>query len=128
MFISPMVPVSWGELLDKITILQIKLDNVDESKRVHVKRELNFLVPLSLPALDDQEVVSLSRALKEVNLQLWKIEDDIREKERRKEFDNFFIELARSVYQLNDKRAALKRMINMQLDSELIEVKSYGMG
>jgi hypothetical protein len=122
------VPVSIGEVLDKITILQIKSERLrDEAKLRNVGDELRALTQAfdgQFPVLDD-EIKRLVAALKAVNETLWEIEDDIRECERRKSFDARFIELARAVYQTNDERAALKREINVQLGSQLIEEKSY---
>jgi predicted nucleic acid-binding Zn-ribbon protein len=122
------VPVSIGEVLDKITILQIKSERLrDEAKLRNVGDELRALTQAfdgQFPVLDD-EIKRLVAALKAVNETLWEIEDDIRECERRKSFDARFIELARAVYQTNDERAALKREINVRLGSQLIEEKSY---
>jgi len=122
------VPVSIGEVLDKITILQIKSERLrDEAKLRNVGEELRALTQAfddQFPVLDE-EISRLVAALKAVNETLWEIEDDIRECERGKSFDARFIELARAVYQTNDERAALKREINVQLGSQLIEEKSY---
>lgn len=122
-----LVEISPGELIDKITILEIKRDRfVDSEKRNNVSYELNRLVeareklPMDLPDLSE-----LTNRLKAVNETLWRIEDDIRECERRGDFGPLFIELARSVYQNNDERASIKRRINQVLGSKLIEEKSY---
>jgi hypothetical protein len=122
----PHVPVSWGELLDKLTILEIKLQRIaDGAARANVGRELVELSALADGASRMPEVVSLVRALKAVNEELWDIEEDIRAEEARGMFGREFIRLARSVYQRNDARAALKRELNLLLGSELIEEKSY---
>lgn len=119
---TPLVPVSWGELLDKITILRIKQERIGSP---NVQRELNLL--LEVAQLDSllATIGSLLHELQEVNIRLWEVEDSIREKEAQGQFDDSFIELARSVYRLNDVRAHIKKSINLLLDSELIEEKSY---
>ena len=125
---SLMVPISWGELFDKLTILQIKMQRIDEpAKRAHIERELVALsavrderVPEPEPELDEL-VVELSS----VNERLWDIEDEIRGCEREQDFGSRFIELARSVYRTNDVRADLKYRINVLLGSDLVEEKSY---
>ena len=123
---TPMTPVSWGELLDKITILQIKAERLeDAAKRANVVTELTLLSRIAGPALQDAAVTALMAELKSVNESLWEIEDHIRDKEAASTFDAGFIELARAVYHTNDRRAALKRDINRQLNSELVEEKSY---
>jgi hypothetical protein len=121
------VPVSPGELLDKITILRIKsLRMADPKKLANVRLELNALEETwsgsAYAAIDvDGEV----RALQSVNERLWTIEDEIREKERAQAFDAEFIRLARAVYIENDERAAIKRRLNLKLGSSLVEEKSY---
>ena len=121
------VELAYGELLDKITILQIKSERISDATKVaNVNKELGLLN--NLWQADKKSSVDISSeftALKEINEKIWDIEDDIRDKERAKEFDEIFIELARSVYFSNDKRAEIKREINMKLGSELIEEKSY---
>jgi len=121
------VELAYGELLDKITILQIKSERItDAAKVANVNKELNLLNDLWKS--DENSSADISnefKALKEINEKIWDIEDGIRDKERDKEFDEKFIELARSVYFSNDKRAEIKRAINMKLGSELIEEKSY---
>ena len=121
------VELAYGELLDKITILQIKSERItDAEKLANVNKELNLLNDLW--ASDSKSSVDIAnefKALKEINEKIWDIEDGIRDKERDKKFDEKFIELARSVYYSNDKRAEIKRAINMKLGSELIEEKSY---
>ena len=122
------IPVSAGEMFDKITILEIKeIKIIDAAKRLNVARELAELKAHSLklfPSLD-RKVVELVRELRNVNSLLWQIEDNIREHERIGLFDSAFIDLARSVYIENDRRARLKRDINIELRSALIEEKSY---
>ena len=117
-------PISIGELIDKITILEIKKNKLQNSKLKNVLKELSFLRKLmkknQIEITDD-----LYNQLKEINLSLWNIEDQIRIKEKNKEFDNIFIELARSVYFKNDKRAEIKKRINRLSNSEITEEKSY---
>ena len=121
------VPVSVGEVLDKITILQIKLAHIsDSAKRANVHNELDALLPLVAgDAFTTNQMQGLVAELKAVNEALWDIEDDIREKEAAKSFDAEFIKLARAVYVTNDKRAAIKKQINLETGSALIEEKSY---
>ena len=117
-------PISIGELVDKITILEIKKNKLQNSKLENVLKELSYLRRLmkknKIEITDD-----LFTQLKEINLTLWNIEDQIRIKEKNKEFDNIFIELARSVYFKNDKRAEIKKRINQLSNSEITEEKSY---
>lgn len=121
------VPVSVGELLDKISILEIKHARIgDGDKRENVARELNALREVrdrSVPT--SPAVATLCARLREVNEALWEIEDDIRAQEREQRFDSEFIHLARSVYRTNDQRAALKRELNELTGSALVEEKSY---
>ena len=121
------VEISYGELFDKISILEIKtskLKNPDEI--VKVKYELNLLLQeLNNSKLNSSLISSLTKDLKEVNLKLWNIEDEIREKERNKKFDEEFIKLARDVYITNDTRAKIKNEINKKLNSKVFEIKSY---
>jgi len=121
------VPVSVGEVLDKITILQIKLAHIsDAAKRVNIQNELDALLPLVAgDAFATDQMQGLMAELKAVNEALWDIEDDIREKEAAKNFDAEFIRLARAVYVTNDKRAEIKKQINLATGSALIEEKSY---
>lgn len=123
----PLTPVSCGELIDKITILEIKAVQIKAPAALaNVARELAYLEAIVQEGnLVRGKVIELKQALHAVNLKLWKVEDDIRDKEARQEFDAGFITLARSVYHLNDDRARLKREINEQLGSELVEEKSY---
>jgi hypothetical protein len=122
-----LVPVSPGELLDKITILRIKCARMaDPAKLANVRLELSRLElgrQQSLP--DDAGLAAEEAALERVNQELWDIEDRIREHEAQRRFDADFIALARSVYRHNDERAAIKRRINIRLDSPLVEEKSY---
>lgn len=122
-----MTPVSPGELVDKITILEIKYDRFDEGeKRDNVQYELNLLLSLwNDSQLETPAIAKLRAQLRAVNEQLWQIEDDIRDKEAQQQFDEQFIQLARSVYQQNDWRADLKKQINLALGSDLVEEKSY---
>ena len=117
-------PISIGELVDKITILEIKKNKLQNSKLENVLKELSFL--RKLMAKHQIEITdNLFTQLKEINLKLWNIEDQIRIKEKNKEFDNIFIELARSVYFTNDKRSEIKKRINRLSNSEITEEKSY---
>ena len=117
------VPVSIGELYDKYTILQIKQERIkDEGKLVFINKELEYLKKQTDTFNLD---ASLVRELKTVNEILWNVEDNIRDKERRKEFDAEFISLARNVYIKNSERSQLKNKINSNLNSELIDIKSY---
>lgn len=122
-----LVPISAGELLDKITILRIKVARIqDAAKLANVKLELSLLEQTWKDSGGAGHDVTLeSRALQNVNERLWDIEDRIRDKEARQTFDRDFIELARAVYICNDERAAIKKRINLQLGSRLVEEKSY---
>jgi hypothetical protein len=120
----PQVPTSWGEVLDKITILEIKVERLqDEAARANAARELGLLREIAGPVLG--ETAALMARLKGLNETLWDIEDRIRDHERAGTFDAAFVELARSVYKRNDERGAVKRQINLALNSGLIEEKSY---
>jgi len=120
-------PVSFGELIDKITILEIKSQRIDDAgKLANVRNELELLNATWGNAPASQTDISAERArLLAVNERLWDIEDEIRVKESAQEFDAAFIKLARSVYFENDERAAIKREINLKLGSQLVEEKSY---
>lgn len=122
-----LVEIAPGELIDKITILEIKLERIrDEAKRVNIEHEYAVLTDvLRREIAQTTELARLTEALKDINAQLWQIEDDIRDQERAKTFGAEFVALARSVYRTNDKRAALKREINELLSSAIIEEKSY---
>jgi hypothetical protein len=119
--------VSWGELIDKITILEIKSRKLKaEAALANVRRELASLT--EIVARDVQrrgEAAELKDRLTKVNEELWTIEDRIREKEAAQAFDAEFVALARSVYQRNDERSRIKREINLRLSSNLVEEKSY---
>jgi|TARA_Y100000813_G_scaffold65584_1_gene46166 hypothetical protein len=121
------VVLSVGELIDKITILQLKMKFIKNKKQLNnVSTELATLKPLLKENnLETPKINELFAELYEINLKLWKIEDKIREKERQSDFKDEFISLARSVYFTNDKRAEIKKKINLISGSELIEEKSY---
>ena len=121
-----LVPISPGELLDKITILRIKAERMrDAAKLANVRLELELLERTWREACGAADVSAEERALQAVNERLWDIEDRIRAKEAARSFDAEFIELARSVYVENDERAAVKKRINLAFGSRLIEEKSY---
>jgi hypothetical protein len=121
-----LVPISPGELLDKITILRIKAERMhDAAKLANVRLELELLERTWRGACGAADVATEERALQTVNERLWDIEDRIRAKEAARAFDAEFIELARSVYIENDERAAVKKRINLALGSRLLEEKSY---
>ncbi len=121
------IEVAPGEIIDKLTILEIKRERIaDEAKRRNVSYEWDVLtrdLTAAVPATP--ELDALRAKLKEINLKLWVIEDDIRDCERAKDFGSKFIELARAVYFTNDERAAVKRQINELLNSAIVEEKSY---
>ena len=121
------VPVSPGEVLDKITILEIKSERMEDPEKVaNVRIELKLLQDTwAANITDDDTIRGLHAQLKEINETLWEIEDDIRDKERVKEFDERFIELARAVYFTNDKRSEVKKKLNLRLGSQIVEEKSY---
>ena len=119
-----LAPISLGELIDKITILEIKKVKMTGTKLKNVTKELELLTSI-LKNKNLEINLDLVNHLKEVNNSLWEIEDRIRIKESDQEFDRDFIQLARSVYKENDKRADIKKEINMKYNSELIEEKSY---
>jgi len=123
---TPCVPISWGELVDKITILEIKLLKIFNNKsRDNIEKELKYLEEVADFKNMPEEIKDLKLELKTVNHKLWDVEDSIRDKDLLGEFDDTFLELARSVYRLNDLRARLKKSINLNLKSELVEEKSY---
>ncbi len=121
------VTVSVGELLDKITVLQIKRERIhDPQKQTNIMKELDLLTIVcdeKIPMTG--ELADLTAELKKVNESLWEIEDDIRDCERAKDFGDRFISLARAVYHTNDRRAALKNRLNILTNSAVIEEKSY---
>jgi hypothetical protein len=120
------IEVSHGEIVDKLTILQIKKENItDPNKLDNIVKEYNYLLSvvendLGISTLSPEYLELLS-----INKELWKIEDDIRDKERQKEFDEEFIKLARAVYYTNDVRAKIKKEINLKYSSGFVEEKSY---
>ncbi len=122
-----LVEISAGELIDKITILEIKLRNIrDPAKLANVRHEYERLTATLRKELPQSEALTaLTQALQAVNAELWQIEDEIRDRERAQSFDGQFVALARSVYRTNDRRAALKREINALLQSDIVEEKSY---
>jgi hypothetical protein len=124
---TPHVPVSWGELIDKITILDIKRQRLTGAAALaNVGRELEALSAIAAPVLAaDATARALMARLKALNEVLWDIENRIRGKEAAGAFDAAFVTLARSVYQRNDERAALKKQLNQQLACELVEEKGY---
>ena len=126
-FVTPLTPISWGELIDKITILEIKQNNIKSvSALLNINKELGYLRNIVENSGGVTELImELKQQLFGVNKILWCVEDDIREKELKQEFDSIFIELARKVYRLNDERAKLKKSINQILKSEIVEEKSY---
>ena len=119
-------PISIGELIDKISILIIKKKNIiDVNKLRHIEKELSLLESTLSKSVDDKKVKEFRDSLIEINSTLWKIEDDIRTCEKDKVFNQKFIDLARAVYQTNDKRSEIKLEINEFFGSTLVEVKSY---
>jgi len=122
-----LIPISPGELLDKITILQIKSERIaDPAKVTNVRTELEMLDKAWRQAVDeDDEIAALTAELKSINEALWEIEDDIRDEERNSRFGERFIELARAVYVTNDERANAKKKVNLHLNSSIVEEKSY---
>jgi hypothetical protein len=124
---TPLVPISWGELLDKIAILEIKSERLTaEAALANVRAELTQLMTVAAPVTTKAgTLVELRAALKRVNESLWQIEDEIRDCEAKQAFGERFVSLARSVYQTNDERGRIKRAINTLLGSELFEEKQY---
>jgi uncharacterized protein YukE len=121
------VPVSPGEVLDKITILEIKSERIqDEAKLQNVRRELALLKETwAQSVVEDKTIRRLHDELKDINGALWDIEDAIRDEERSQRFEQRFIELARNVYFTNDRRSRVKKELNLHLGSEIVEEKSY---
>jgi hypothetical protein len=120
------IPVSVGELIDKLSILHVKqLKIVNEDKLSFINKEFELIYNMSLMYLDDEKILNLYRQLIEVNLSLWDVEDELRTIENTKNFDSHFIELARKVYYTNDDRFLLKNQINELTDSEVREQKDY---
>jgi hypothetical protein len=123
---TPSVPVSWGELIDKLTILEIKSERLSsEAARANVRREYELLAGIVARAEAEPKLALLKTALKAVNEKLWSIEDAIRAKDAAKSFDADFIALARAVYHTNDERGRLKHEIDVLLGSEIVEEKEY---
>ena len=122
-----LIPISPGELLDKITILQIKAERIsDPAKVANFKTELAMLNKVWDESVEPDDVItSLSAELKSINETLWEIEDDIRDEERSGRFGERFVELARAVYVTNDERANAKKKVNLHLNSTIVEEKSY---
>lgn len=122
-----LVPVSPGEMLDKITILEIKSERIDDPQKVaNVRHELDLLNNVWCKAVDDDgTVVELKARMKSINEALWEIEDDIRDQEKARDFGERFVELARAVYVTNDQRANAKKELNLYLGSDIVEEKSY---
>jgi hypothetical protein len=124
--IEPWAPISWGELIDKITILEIKLERLTtQEARQNVHHELRLLGNVASQFVPPPRLFELKANLRAVNQRLWEIENAIRGKEAQKLFDEEFIELARSVYIMNDERGRIKRNINLLLNSRIIEEKQY---
>jgi hypothetical protein len=123
---APLVPVSWGELIDKLTILELKREKIHAPQAAgHVIRELEVLSAIVRDGPDEPRLTALTAELRTINARLWQVEDRLREKDACGEFDGEFITLARAVYQLNGERSERKRRINELLDSDLIEEKLY---
>jgi hypothetical protein len=122
-----LIPISPGELLDKITILQIKAERISDPVKVaNVKTELDMLNKVWDESIESDDVIMrLSAELKSINERLWEIEDDIRDEERNRRFGERFVELARSVYVTNDERADAKKKVNLHFHSTIVEEKSY---
>ena len=119
-------PVSLGELVDKISILHIKNKNIKDGEKLKlIREELKLLDSILDNHINKNDIQGFLNALIEINSELWVIEDEIRDCERNKKFDEKFISLARSVYITNDKRSEIKLDINKQFGSKLVEVKSY---
>ena len=124
---TPYAPISWGELIDKITIIEIKLERLQApDAQANARREFDLLNDVLMQLTNPPaELATLGSTLAAVNRRLWAIEDDIRTKEASQEFDAEFIALARAVYRNNDERSRIKRAINELLGSEIIEEKQY---
>jgi hypothetical protein len=122
-----LVEIAPGELLDKVTILELKLERLsDPGKAANVRIEYEALLPMTQSLLEGRpDLAELFAALKDVNGEIWDIEDRVRDCERAKDFGETFVEIARSVYKTNDRRAATKRLINEKLNSRIVEEKSY---
>jgi hypothetical protein len=123
------IEVSNGEILDKLSILELKMRFIkNQSQKDNIIKEYKFLKTVSMDILDKDDNIfpfDLYEALSNINLRLWNIEDSIRLKEKSKEFDDEFVDLARAVYYTNDERSKIKKEINLQTGSEFLEEKSY---
>jgi len=123
------IEVSNGEILDKLSILELKMRFIkNQSQKDNIIKEYKFLKTVSMDILDKDDDIfpfDLYEALSNINLRLWNIEDSIRLKEKSKEFDDEFVDLARAVYYTNDERSKIKKEINLQTGSEFLEEKSY---
>jgi phenylalanyl-tRNA synthetase alpha subunit len=124
---TPMVPISWGELIDKLTILEIKQKYIKSQNQIeNIKIEYSYLSLVFKKECKNKKIVAeLTKRLKKINQNLWNVEEKIRKKDLNSEFDNDFISLAKKVYKYNDKRSNLKKQINLNLGSEIVEEKSY---
>lgn len=121
-----LIPGAAGELIDKLSILEIKKDRISGvEKQKNIQHELTSLQHVRAELGQDTRLDELHQALRQVNESLWVVEDKLRLKEKARDFGEEFIELARSVYRLNDKRAALKREVNLYVGSDIVEEKSY---
>jgi hypothetical protein len=127
---APLVPVSWGEIIDKITILRLKRERITrEAARANVAHELRLLEEIAAPLVAEVPALApLEDRLAAINASLWDVEDALRAAEKAGDFGASFVALARSVYRLNDERAAVKRQINDLVGSSLVEEKSYDGG
>ena len=124
--VTPMIPVSWGEVIDKLAILEIKTQRLSARDALaNVAKELSFLRDVAREVRDIREIETLALRLKDINASLWDAEEKVREKERAGVFDQDFITTARSIYAGNEERAKIKREINRALDSGLVEEKNY---
>ena len=120
------IPISHGELVDKVTILKIKSERIkDEKKLRSVRNELSKLKPLMIQSIKVDENHALFKKIYSINSKLWDVEDKLRVKEKNRIFDSEFTELARQVYYTNDERAAVKKEIDLATGSEITEEKSY---
>jgi hypothetical protein len=123
---TPRIRVSWGEVIDKISILEIKRERIVAKGVVaNVEKELGLLRKIAEPVLGSKEIAELKSRLGAINRELWDVENFLRDKEAKGDFGAAFVALARSVYKKNDERMALKTKINLLLKSELVEEKSY---
>tara|TARA_B100001996_G_C18241587_1_gene431695 strand:- start:131 stop:517 length:387 start_codon:yes stop_codon:yes gene_type:complete len=121
------IPVSFGELVDKLTILNIKKDKIEDKEKLkNIDKEYNHLnLIYKKYSENDLNVSNLFKSLYEINLKLWDVEDNLRFNEKQNKFNDEFIDFARSVYKLNDERFTLKSELNKLVDSEIVEEKSY---